>query len=135
MKTLLRLVFELRGSFDPSLVTHEVTLEPSEAWRKGDKGKFKALKQYDYWCLDSGYINTLDISEVSGGIYDKLKQKKTEFSKLISVHELTVVFSVIAKIDRTNTPSISFSEEIVKLASEFGASFDIDLYLNTDGDA
>ena len=131
MNTLLRFIFELKGSFDPDFVTREIALEPSAVWRKGDKGKFKAVKEYDYWCLDSGYITTLDISEASEGIYEKLKQKQAELSKLISDHELTAVFSVIAKIDGSNTPSVSFPEQIVKLASEFGASFDIDLYLTS----
>lgn len=134
MKTLLRLIFELKGEFSPDMISSTVSLLPSETWRKGDVGKFKVAKQYDYWSLDSGYVNTLDISEVSESIYSKLKQKKAEFTKLISETNLTAVFSLIAKIDGDNTPSITFPEEVVKLASEFGASIDIDLYVNTGGE-
>ena len=130
MKTLLRFVFELKGDFSPDVISSRVSLQPTEVWRKGDVGKFKVAKQYDYWSLDSGYVNTLEIYEVSESIYANLKQKKAEFTKLISETNLTAVFSIVAKIDGDNTPSISFPEEVVKLASELGASIDLDLYVN-----
>jgi hypothetical protein len=130
MKTLLRLAFELRGDFDPHVITREVALEPSEIWRKGDPGTYKGTKQYDYWCLDTGYVNTLDLEEMSKDVYSKLKLKREQFSKVIAEYDLTAVFVVVAKIDNGNTPSLCFSKDIVKLGGEFGAFFDIDLYVN-----
>ena len=130
MKTRLRFVFELRGDFDPNVITREVALEPSEVWRKGDSGTHKGIRQYDYWCLDTGYVNTLDLEEIAEDIHNKLKLKREQLSKVIADYDITTVFTVVAKIDGNHTPAVSFSEDIVKLGSEFGAFFDIDLYVN-----
>lgn len=130
METLLRFIFELRGDFDPNDITSEVALEPSETWRKGELGTFKRPKEYDFWCLDTGYINTLDLGEITQDIYSKIKLQREVISKLIKEYDITTVFSVVAKIDGSNTPAVFFSEDIVKLGGEFGAFFDIDLYVN-----
>ena len=130
MKTLIRFIFELKGDFDPQVITRKVALEPSETSRKGKAVNPKRAKQYDYWCLDSGYVNSLDFEEITKDIYSQLKQKREQISAVIKEFNITAVFSVVAKIDAGHTPSMYFSDDIVKLASEFGAFFDIDLYVN-----
>lgn len=132
MKTMIRISFELKGDFNPQEITQKIGLEPSETWKKGDKGKYKGIRQYDFWCLDTGYINSVSIDEISKGIYNLLKLHREKIAKLISDCGITSVFQIVAKIDGDNTPSIFFSEDIVKLASEFNSYFDIDLYVNHD---
>jgi hypothetical protein len=130
MGTTIRFKFELKGDFDPKTVTTRAGLEPTSFHRKGDQSKYGKNKlDFDYWCLDTGYINSLDLEEISSTIYQQLKTKEDQFSAIIKEFNLLAVFSVVAKIENQNAPSVHFSKELVGLANILHASFDVDLYV------
>jgi hypothetical protein len=54
--------FVLKGDdFDPQIITDRIGIEPSDFWRKGDKGKYNPSLNYFCWQLSIDKGNTLKL--------------------------------------------------------------------------
>ncbi|MGB5927266.1 MAG: DUF4279 domain-containing protein [Cyclobacteriaceae bacterium] len=41
------------GDFDPEIITEQLEIEPSNSWRKGDKGTYKPRMDFSSWELST----------------------------------------------------------------------------------
>lgn len=129
MSTQVQVYFVLKGSFDPASITNMLKLAPTEEWREGDKGKSGIRKKYDSWIVGTGYIKTLDSSELIKKVFDMLHPSKDLLAKAINDFDLIANFMVVAKVENKETPSIDFERDLLKFAGEINASLEVDLHI------
>ncbi len=125
--------FALTGDkFNPDLITNILTIEPSESWQTGDKGKYKKELTFSCWKLSTKKgIEYLDIDKLVKEIVLKLTNKIDIINKLKHKYQLESVLQVVLDIDLNpdqSTPLIGHDLETINFLFKTQTKTDIDIY-------
>jgi len=120
-------------NFVPSEITKLLRICPTEVYCKDDKflgGQEKnipMIRKECCWCLETEYIDTIDVDAEIRKVYNILRDK-TEVLKEIR-NRFSVMYKFIIVIYLDNNPILSIKRDIVKFAAEIDADFDFDTYI------
>jgi len=129
MKSDILVCFSLYGDeVDLSQLTREISVQPTEIRKKGERGKYNTDYKLDSWNLSSGYVKTQSVDEVFRFIYDKLKDKEHVINDLIKRMNITAKFFIVIKACRDSTLGFVLENDIIQFANNIKAIFDIDMY-------
>jgi hypothetical protein len=125
--------FALHGDdFDPNEVTRELGIEPTDSWKKGDKGQYIANQKYACWkwSTEKGkeaiFMDTL-VNEV----VEKLKAKVENINKLKEKYQLTSVLEIVMYIDVNpdeSTPALGHDLKTIEFLYQTQTVTDVDIY-------
>lgn len=125
--------FSLVGeNFNPALITDKLEIIPTEAWQRGNKGKYNNDLQFSCWKLstDKGK-EYLDIDKLVSEIVNKLKDKVDVINKLKQELHLDSVLQIVLDIDTNpdqSTPSLGHDLETINFLYKTQTKTDIDIY-------
>jgi hypothetical protein len=126
--------FWVRG-FEPpySRISEVIGLEPTEAWDKGDKGKYVLCHQESHWQFCSPLPNTeIFLDSHIKVLLEILEDKIDKIQKLKDKYDVGI--SCVGYYQSPN-PGFHLSEELINKCSILGLSLDFDLYfLNDDNE-
>ena len=125
--------FALTGDdFDPQEITDYLGIEPSEKWKKGDKGKYNPLLKYSSWKLSTekgkGYI---EIDKLVNEIVELLFDKIEKINKLKQKLKLNSVLEIVMDIDinpEQSTPALGHNLKTIEFLYKTQTETDIDIY-------
>ena len=125
--------FALQGDdFDPDEVTNSLGIEPTDAWKKGDKGKYLPNQKYSCWKWSTGtgrekiFIDTL-VDEV----IEKLKSKVEVINNLKEKYHLASVLEIVMYIDTNpeeSTPALGHDLKTIQFLYLTQTITDVDIY-------
>lgn len=125
--------FALTGdNFDTDEVTNRIGITPTDSWRKGDKGKYKAVLEFASWRIstDEGkeyiFINNL-VDEIVSKLYDKIEI----INDLKRQYQLTSVLEIVLYIDTNEdntTPSLGHDSKTIEFLYRTKTTTDVDIY-------
>jgi hypothetical protein len=125
--------FALHGDdFDPNEVTRELGIEPTDSWKKGDKGQYIANQKYACWkwSTEKGkeaiFMDTL-VNEV----VEILKAKVGNINKLKEKYQLTSVLEIVMYIDVNpdeSTPALGHDLKTIEFLYQTQTVTDVDIY-------
>lgn len=129
-KTKLMAEFSIIGDwFDPTIITKELLIEPTDCYFKGDVSKRNIERKETCWYLSTGYIETLYVSDVLKIILDALNVKKDKLNDLKEKFDLTYKLFIVAQIEDKQVPAIYFDSEIIEFTNYIKAEIDFDMYI------
>src|SRR5688572_29471435 len=97
----LYVYFALRGDdFDPIKITKELGIEPTNAWKKGDKGQYLLNQKYSNWewSTEKGK-ESIYLDKLVDDVVEKLKDKIENINKLKEEYQLESVLVIVMHID------------------------------------
>lgn len=119
----------LGDEFNPEEVTSKLLIEPSEQYLKGSRSARNIERKETCWSINTGYIETLFVSEVLDILLDKLATKKEVILELKNQMNLICKFFVVLNIEDNIKPAIYLDKKVIEFANFVGAEFDFDLYI------
>lgn len=129
-KTNIMVEFCVLGDeFNPEEVTSKLLIEPSEQYLKGSRSARNIERKETCWSINTGYIETLFVSEVLDILLDKLATKKEVILELKNQMNLICKFFVVLNIEDNIKPAIYLDKKVIEFANFVGAEFDFDLYI------
>ncbi len=125
--------FALTGDdFDPYEITARLEVEPTESWRKGDKGKFNPSLKYTCWKLSTEKGKEyLDIDKLVDEIIEKLKDKTQTIIDLKDKYQLNSVLEIVLDIDTNpdqSTPALGHNLSTIDFLYKTRTKTDVDIY-------
>ena len=125
--------FALKGKdFDPSIVTKEIGLYPTEHFRKGDKGKYNPSMNHSCWKLSTEKgIEPIHLDILVTKIIDQLYGKIDIINKLKKELDLTSVIQIVMDIDFNpdeSTPALGHDLKTIEFLYKTKTTTDIDIY-------
>jgi hypothetical protein len=125
--------FALKGDdFDPKTITNKIGIEPSDSWRKGEKGKYKPELEFSCWELSTEkgkeYIEIDNlVNEIVAKLFDKIEIINDIKARL----ELVSVLEIVLYIDTNpdiSTPALGHDLKTLEFLYKTGTITDIDIY-------
>jgi len=125
--------FALRGDdFDPQEITNYLGLEPSDFWRKGDKGEYNSSLKYSCWQLSTEKgKNYIEIDKLVNEIVELLFNKIEKINKLKQRLKLNSVLEIVMDIDINPdkpTPALGHNLKTIEFLYKTRTETDIDIY-------
>jgi len=125
--------FALNGEdFDPSIVTRTIGIEPTEHFRKGDKGRYNPSLKHSCWKLSTGKgIEPIHLDNLVSEIVDQLYNKIEVINKLKKELKLTSVLEIVMDIDINpdqSTPALGHDLKTIEFLYKTKTTTDIDIY-------
>jgi len=125
--------FSLTGDdFDPDYITQIIGINPTEASKKGNKGKYKPALEYSCWKLSTNQkqenilIENL-VEEIVNKLYDKIEiinELKTKF-------QLSSHLEIVIEIDTNpvqSTPALGHDLRTIEFLYRTKTTTDVDIY-------
>ncbi|MCT6926187.1 DUF4279 domain-containing protein [Metasolibacillus sp.] len=123
---------KLAGNDDFPLneVTARLQIEPTEAWRVGDKVRPNSPLErfYTCWLYKIGPVKSLDVDDVLVPLYERFHSKVDSINALKEQYDLSVRIVVVIEIENGEKPALTIAPTFSQFASSMGAEIDIDLY-------
>lgn len=125
--------FSLIGDdFDPKELTKFIGIEPTESWKKGDKGKYNSNLEYSCWKLstEKGKEHG-DIYNLIEEIIELLINKIDEIIKLKNEYKLDSILQIVLDIDTNpnqSTPALGYDLKTNDFLYQTRSTIDIDIY-------
>lgn len=125
--------FALKGDdFDPQEITNYLGIEPSDNWRKGDKGEYNPSLKYSCWQLSTEkgkeYIEIYKlVNEIIELLFDKIEKINNLKQKL----KLNSVLEIVMDIDinpEQSTPALGHNLKTIEFLYKTQTETDIDIY-------
>jgi Domain of unknown function (DUF4279) len=128
-KPTIKTTLRLDGTFEPDVVTTELGLRPTRAWRKGDlRGGSPVLRHGDDgWALEINNRPSLHVDEELSAALDHLRPCAAQFKRLLREHGLRAQLCFGIDVEGGQYPSISFGASQIGELSDLGLSLDIDI--------
>ncbi|MBI1288397.1 MAG: DUF4279 domain-containing protein [Flavobacteriales bacterium] len=125
--------FVLKGAdFDPNELTKRLGIEPTNCWKKGDKGKYNPFMGYSCWELSTqGVAEPLPIDKLVGKIISHLNEKIETINQLKNEFDLYSVLEIVLYIDtnpEVSTPELRHSLSTIEFLCRTGTILDVDIY-------
>lgn len=118
-------------NFDPDLLTKELSIIPSESWRKGELSKnLHTTKTYDCWIYETGYKITDDVNDLLNIIHSVFDDKKHQIKVIANKFDLDISLDIIIKMENGDTPALYFGKNIIDFVHYLDAEIDVDMYIN-----
>lgn len=116
--------------FNPNIITEKLKIEPDEFWIKGEKVLGKPIKRKDTtWSINTGYEETLYVSELLSKMLNRLRDKKEILCELKQLYKLEYYFIIVINIENNYSPAIDFNSEFIEFANDIKAEVDIPIYI------
>jgi len=130
-KTKVKVNFEIWGDdFNVENASKILDIYPSKIRNKRDKSTYSNVKiKKTSWSFSTDYQESLDINEQLKFITNILNNKKQELQKIKKSYNVNYQISIVIKIENNQSPAIYLESDIIRLADEIQAEFDIDLYV------
>lgn len=129
-KTSVMVEFSILGDdFNPEEITSRLSIKPTEQYLKGSKSRKNFERKESCWCISTGYVETLYVSELLDMLIGKLIDKKDIIQKLKKEWNLECKFFVVINIENNVKPAVYIEKEVIEFANAVGAEFDFDLYI------
>ena len=111
-------------------VTKRLQIEPTDAWRIGDKVRPNSPLErfYTCWLYKIGPATSLNVDDVLKPLYEQFHSKVDVINALKEQYHLSVQIDVVIEIEKGETPALTISPAMSQFASSIGADIDIDLY-------
>ena len=123
---------KLAGSDDFPLdeVTKRLQIEPTGAWRVGEKVRPNSPLErlYTCWKYKIGPVQSLDVDDVLVPLYEQFHSKADVINALKEQYDLSVRIVVVIEIENGEKPALTIAPTFSQFASSVGAEIDIDLY-------
>lgn len=124
--------FVLKGDdFDPKEITNNLG-EPTEVWRKGDKGKYNPSLKYSCWKISTikgkEYI---EIDKLVNEIVELLFDKIEKINELKQKLKLNSVLEIVMDIDinpNQSTPALGHNLKTIEFLYKTRTETDVDIY-------
>lgn len=119
--------------FIPEEITKMLNIYPTEAFRNNDEfmgGSEKNIpmkRKECCWCIDTQYVESIDVIVELNKIYNILKDKTHILKEIKNKYSVFFKFDII--IHFTDNPIISLERDIIKFAAEIDAEIDFDTYI------
>ncbi len=125
--------FALTGNdFKPQYITKKLGIEPSEFWRKGDKGKHNPSLKFSCWKISTKKGEEyFEIDNLVNEIVELLFDKIDEINELKQKLELTSVLEIVMDIDINpdqSTPTIGHNLKTIEFLYKTRTETDVDIY-------
>ncbi len=127
----IRVYFELKGDFDPDVVTRAVSIQPTEVFRKGEQHsqfKVKHPRAQSSWCLNSGASEDQDLDTHVSNVLEKLENSWPSFVAISAQYSASL--NCVINSYGGDTPSIGLERNALKKLGELNSAFDVDLYIS-----
>lgn len=129
-KTNIMVDFSIIGDeFEPNEITKKILLKPNEYYKKGDKSESNFKRKECCWSINTGYVETLYVSELIGELIDKLSKKIDVLVDLKKNYKLIFKFFIVINIIDNEKPAIYLDKSIIAFANILEAEFDFDIYI------
>src|SRR5688572_3562456 len=109
----------------PDEITTAIGITPTETWKIGDH-----RRKHNGWCISTGYHQDFDLEKYIKQLFEILLPKSETITTFCGENELDCELSCAAYVIN-ETPSTTFSKEIVSDLAKLNASLDIDIILTT----
>ncbi|MCS1350906.1 DUF4279 domain-containing protein [Mechercharimyces sp. CAU 1602] len=128
--TNIMVEFSVFGNgFSPDDITKRLSIKPSVTWKKGEKIADRNIKRKETnWSVSTGYENSFDLNEQLGKIANLIGDRTSDLISLKEQYDLEFNFFIVIKIVDGRCPAIYLGKDIIELANEIKAEFDIDIY-------
>lgn len=124
---------KLAGNDDFPLdeVTKCLQIEPTGAWRVGDKVRPDRPHErfYTCWKYKVGPVQSLDVDDVLNPLYDAFHSKVDIINALKEQYDLSVHIAVVIEIENGCKPALTIAPAFSRFASSVGAEIEVDLYI------
>ncbi len=125
--------FALTGDdFNPQYITKELGVKPSEAWRKGEKGKYNSLLKYSCWKISTVKGKEyFEIDKLVNEIVELLFDKIDKINDLKGKLELKSVLEIVMDIDTNleqSTPTLGHNLRTIEFLHKTRTETDVDIY-------
>ncbi|MGL5086155.1 MAG: DUF4279 domain-containing protein, partial [Clostridium sp.] len=115
--------------FEPQEITKRLLIKPNEYYMKGDKSVRDFERKECCWSINTGYIDTLYVSEVIDKLIYKLSNKVDIIVDLKKEYDLICKFFIVINIVDDEKPAIYLDKNIIEFANTIEAEFDFDMYI------
>ena len=131
MASSINVILRIMGEdFDPKIISHELSIDASETWRKGDvSSEYNTIKKYDCWLYEMGYNEIVDINDLLKPLYLKFIQKSLKLRELVDRYDLNISLDIVIKMYNNFTPALYLDKKIIDLLYHIKAEVDIDMYI------
>lgn len=117
------------GNLPIEEITHLLGITPTEAWKKGDSGRYNPSRPDSGWCLHSPLPrSTTDLLEHIEALLPLLEQRAVAVKSLSEKYE--TYFVCVGEYDETVSPGLFLSREVMASIASLGLAFDADLYFD-----
>ena len=118
--------FSITGSFDPEEITRRAGIEPSDAWRKGDKHPTNGLeRRFSRWSLRSRLPEESELEVHVADVLEQLDLRSEAFDALSNEYggrmQLVGYF-------HTHYPGLYFERSVVQRLAKYHLEMDCDFY-------
>ena len=114
---------------DPASITELLNLQPTTAWRAGERPPHGGLVSATaVWEIESPIVNSVHLEDMATAVLDLLPAVLPD---LAAVHGWTTTLAYTVWM-RRQTPGMLFRPGTLARLARLGASLDIDTYLGTD---
>jgi hypothetical protein len=125
--------FALKGDkFDPSTITKQINLTPTETKQKGDIGKYKNILEHSSWELSTEKGREyLDVEKIVEELIDKLFDKIEIINALKKTYDLNSVLQIVLYVDTNeeeSTPILGHELKTIEFLFKTETKTDIDIY-------
>ena len=125
--------FALTGEdFNPQEITKQLEIEPSEAWRKGDKGKYNQSLKYSCWKISTKKGKEyFEIDKLVNEILELLFEKIDKINELKKKMGLKSVLEIVMDVDTNpeqSTPTLGHNLRTIEFLHKTRTETDVDIY-------
>ncbi|GHA62324.1 DUF4279 domain-containing protein [Pontibacter akesuensis] len=125
--------FALQGDdFDPNEVTIALGIEPTDSWKKGDKGRYIPNQKFASWMWSTGKgKESIFLEKLVEEVIDKFGDKVEVINKLKYDYQLTSVLEIVMYIDvntEESTPALGHNLKTIEFLYQTQTVTDVDIY-------
>jgi Domain of unknown function (DUF4279) len=121
-----KVYFTLVGDFNPADITHQIGVEPTESWKKGDRNEKTHLeRKFSRWSLESRLESLEPVVE---HIRDVLKQLEPHIEMVKAVRSNFDGGMQIVAHFHSDAPGFHFDEDVIAGCAAMNLSIDCDFY-------
>ncbi len=118
-------------NFDPKVISEALKISPTDTWNIGDPVRKTGKKRlYTAWVFSTGAEETLDVNTQLIKIEKLFSPKEKKLMEMKKKFALGFCIDIVIVIEKQSPPGIYLGQSIVRFASNIGAAFDIDTYVN-----
>lgn len=119
--------------FLPDEITKMLNINPTEAYcindvfMGGSEKNIPMKRKECCWCIETPYVETIDVTVELNKIYNILKNKTNILKEIKNKFSVFCKFTIV--IHFTDNPILILERDIIKFAAEIDAEFDFDTYI------
>jgi len=118
--------FTIYGDFDPAEITRHVGVEPTDAWRKGDRHPRRGTEaRFSRWSLRSRLGKEAELELHIADVLSQLARNEVAFREVSAKHSGTMQ---LVGYFHTGYPGLYFEPETLASLAKYSLGMDLDFY-------